>query len=319
VKRPILATILIGILVLSGCESTKEDTVASAAGFVPEAETQGAEELKKEPEILPSEQPKEEKKEPSQGQERQTKEEEQQPAEQEQKQPEEQQPVRQEQKQPEEEQPAEEELKLNFVKFWENVEEMSLEEAIEILRQKSKRPLDRMTDEERMASYVVAKDSHFHEEGDAIVLEKSLKEYPGAQIVFSMKFEDDFTQKIFEDEDFLKLIAWDEQSLAKGITNYRPPYEGENLIYPVPYKLSSFYITLYRGYGEEMRLLEAIEFAVDGEKSIECKFSPYQNGQRCRYTDENTKQLFLNCVRFYLSIETIQIFDSDVRGLAHLD
>ena len=68
-KRSILAILLIGILVLSGCKATKEETVASVAGFVPEAETQGAEELKKEPEILPSEQPKEEEKEPSQEQE----------------------------------------------------------------------------------------------------------------------------------------------------------------------------------------------------------------------------------------------------------
>ncbi|MBQ7089909.1 MAG: hypothetical protein IJN82_02210 [Clostridia bacterium] len=68
-KRPILATILIGILVVSGCKAAKEETVASVAGFVSEAETQGAEELKKEPEILPSEQPKEEEKEPSQEQE----------------------------------------------------------------------------------------------------------------------------------------------------------------------------------------------------------------------------------------------------------
>ncbi|MBQ7089910.1 MAG: hypothetical protein IJN82_02215, partial [Clostridia bacterium] len=52
-----------------GCKAAKEETVALAAGFVPEAETQGAEELKKEPEILPSEQPKEEEKEPSQEQE----------------------------------------------------------------------------------------------------------------------------------------------------------------------------------------------------------------------------------------------------------
>ncbi|MBQ7089907.1 MAG: hypothetical protein IJN82_02200 [Clostridia bacterium] len=68
-KRSVLAILLIGILVLSGCKATKEETVASVAGFVPEAETQGAEELKKESEILPSEPPKEEKKEPSQEQE----------------------------------------------------------------------------------------------------------------------------------------------------------------------------------------------------------------------------------------------------------
>ncbi|MBQ7089908.1 MAG: hypothetical protein IJN82_02205 [Clostridia bacterium] len=38
-KRSILAILLIGILVLSGCKATKEETVALAAGYVPETET----------------------------------------------------------------------------------------------------------------------------------------------------------------------------------------------------------------------------------------------------------------------------------------
>ncbi len=190
-KRSIIALLLILILGLSGCKAQQEASSAIPAERV----ELDAEAEQKEPLIVPNETEPEEQQ-PTEGQ----------------KEPEEEQPA-EEQKEPQE-QPAEKEEPekegSEIVKFWETVPEMSLDEAKEVMlekmkRMKSENKLGTLTDEERMALYVVTI-SHYEE---AIARHSSTQM---EEVYFTMYLREGFEKDISE---YCEAHRWEKQEIAK--------------------------------------------------------------------------------------------------------
>ena len=231
-KRSIIATLLILVLTLSGCKAQQEAGVAIPAEWVEENTVQKENvtvpeesETKQEPPVA-EEKPSEEKKPVEQEQpvEQEKPVEQEQPVEQEkpveQEQPVEQEkPVEQEQS-VEEKIPAEESGDSEIVEFWKTVPEMSLDEAKEVFLKKMKRmnsekKLGTLTDEERMALYVL--NINYYEED--IARYSSLQ---ASEVCFHMYLREDFKQDI---SAYCEAYKWEKQEFAKTYGTIKSRYE----------------------------------------------------------------------------------------------
>ncbi|MBQ7090519.1 MAG: hypothetical protein IJN82_05310 [Clostridia bacterium] len=283
-NRSVIALLLIFILALSGCKAQQEAGSATPAERV----ELDAEVEQKEPLIVPNESDPEEE----------------QPAEEEPGQPTE------DQKNPEE-QPAEKEEPEKedpeIVKFWETVPEMTIDEAKVIVkakfeRIKSEEKLGTLTDEERMALYVLNCNYYdaLHQKDE---FRKKLFPRETDQVVYEIQIDSAFTGDV---EEYFQKYSWENEPFAEEHLDER--FTKYNRIYPRSGGTMIF--------GESFVHYDVFDMGYDFGDELNIVHSPdgiriyiYRTQEQSVGDAEPVTELYRNILRHYLSLKPVAFLE----------